>query len=108
MVAPPPRPTGGKDVEDFDSLVRGVSQDELLGRFGPASETSQFMATEGVGEMRVELLNDYPVSDPASSKTEIIEKTWNREGYTFVLWLHRKEGAWVGLQALSYFDGVEF
>ncbi|MBL4634700.1 MAG: hypothetical protein JKY56_12575 [Kofleriaceae bacterium] len=102
------RPKGDESVRDCDSEVRGISESELHARYGKPDNKSEFMATNGAGEMRVEILNDYPPSDPASETTKIVEHTWNGDGFTFVLFLHKKDGRWEGLQALSYLDGVEF
>jgi hypothetical protein len=99
---------GERGMKDLDRLVRDVPQEELHARYGPPHETSSFMATEGPGEMQVEILNDYPPSDPASSQTKIIENTWRGEDYTFVAWLHLKNDEWVGLQAIAFSDDVEF
>ncbi len=103
-----PTPTGSTGVRDCDSLVRDVPQAELITRYGSPDSTSEFMATEGAGEMRVELLNDYPPSNPASAKTKILEQTWDGDEFHFVVWLHKKNNQWVGLQAISYQEGVEF
>lgn len=102
-----PKPEGTMS-RDCDSIVRGISDSELQARYGKPDKVYEFMATEGPGEMRVEILNDYPPSDPASATTKIIEHSYTGDGYYFVLWLHEKNGQWEGLQAISYDEGVEF
>ncbi len=102
------RPKGDDSVRDCDSEVRGISQRDLHARYGKPDNESEFMAANGVGEMRVEILNDYPPSDPASGTTRILEHTWKGDGFTFVLFLHEKNDRWEGLQAVSFVDGVEF
>lgn len=106
--SPFPRPTQPNDTADHDSLVRDVPQNVVHSRYGAPDATTRFMASQGAGEMRVEILNDYPASDPKSATTEILEETWRGDGFTFVVFSHKKAGEWVGLQALSYNDGVEF
>ena len=104
---------GDASVVDQDALVRGTTMTELTARYGEPTRTHTFEPYDGMSEFRIEIGNTYrPGSDRAKGVT-ITEHTYE-ESQTggsktfFTIWYHRPEGEWVGLQAVSYSDGVDF
>ncbi|MFT7579720.1 MAG: hypothetical protein ACI9MR_001386 [Myxococcota bacterium] len=105
-VEAPPRPEGEKSTQDYDSLVRGKTLADLEKRYGKPARTYAFKMGDGIPEFRIELLNTYA---PGTNKdVEILEHTYQLEGYRFTIWYHEKAKGWLALEAVSYVDGVQF
>jgi hypothetical protein len=104
--APPPSPAP-KSIQDNDSLVLGKSLAEITARYGEPTRTYSFKMGDGIPEFRIELFNTYPPGDEHKD-VQILEHTYQLDGYKFTVWYHEQDKGWRGLEAVSYSDGVDF
>jgi hypothetical protein len=86
----------------------GLSHAQVIERLGKPKRDDQFAMSQAVGEFRVELLNTYPLSDPANADVQIQELTWEDGSYNITLWLHQVGDEWVVLNSCRWHKDVRF
>ncbi len=86
----------------------GRTLEAVLRGAGTPYLDQQFKMSQAYGEMRVELLNVYPLSDPKNATVEIKELWWKDGDYFLTLWFHQFNGEWIVLDTLYWHKDVTF
>jgi len=104
-----PRPADNRSVVDLDAVLSGRKAEDLTAKNGIPDDAEFFLIGDGLSEFRIELYNDFPPSDPATAKVNVLEYTWKYDGYAVTAWLVESEKRnWRVKQAVAYLDTVEF
>lgn len=96
----------GRPVEM--SQYHGHTRDAVVRALGEPHSSDRFTMADVGDEMRIELRNTYPPSDPASASVPIEELRWQDGDYWIYLWLHEVNGQWVVLDSLRWHKDVRF
>ena len=75
--------------------------EQLIKRKGVPDYQSRFRADEIGGEDRLLLLNYYPQRFPGNHRVEFQEASWKSGSTRLTVWCHRRDGAWVVLDAIE-------
>ncbi len=100
----PPAARGGTD--ELHEL-EGMTEAQLLARFGKPDHERAFEMADCCHEFEIELYNTYP-PDKGHDHVQIHEWTWDYDGYKLTVWTHESGDEWVALDTIRYADGVEF
>jgi hypothetical protein len=88
--------------------LHGLTEDEVIEKLGTPKSTDTFELGEGQDELRVELLNYYPPSNPANHKVKIKELRWYDGQYHIAVRFHQRNGKWYSLDSLKWHKSVVF
>jgi hypothetical protein len=63
---------------------------------------------DAVGELRVELFNTYPTSNPTNAQVQIEELWWDDGEFWITLWLHEVNGQSIVFDSCRWDKDVVF
>lgn len=86
----------------------GLTQPELLARFGPPAMQESFRVEERQGEFYGPIANTYPTTDPKNRDVPIEEWTWMVDDCRLSVWLHRPKGTWLVLDDFFWHKDAAF
>jgi hypothetical protein len=84
----------------------GLSEPQLVNRFGAAQHQEEYLMENAVGEFRTGLQRFFPM--PQSRGVRIRELTWDFPDQHITAWLHHTNSQWVTFDSLRYQKGVQF
>lgn len=86
----------------------GKSRAQVVSVLGEPAWGETFAMSEVFDELRCELQNTYPLSNPANANVKIEEMRWQEGDFWITLWLHQVDGRWVVLDSCRWHKDVQF
>ena len=92
----------------FAFKLKGQTQAQVLGRFGPPAERESYRAVERGGEFYGAIEHEYPSSIPANRDVPIEEWTWTSGECILTVWFHRPQGTPIVLYDIYWHQDTAF
>ena len=89
-----------------DANLNGLSEEELVTRYGNPPHCSEYRLGDAVGEFRTGLQSFFPM--PQSRDVGLRELTWDFTNAHLTAWLHHTNAHWVVFDSLRYQTGIQF
>lgn len=89
------------------SELKGLMMDDLANRLRAWTRSEEFAMEQAVGELRIELQNTYPLSDPDNRSVRIKELWWNGDDSSLILWLHQVHDEWIVFDGARWQDDTD-
>ncbi len=95
----PPVSDAGYDGKQFEQVV-----EEL----GPPEHSDSFRMGQPLDEMRVPLLNHFPLTDARNRDVVIRESTWREGDYFITVWFVKEGEVWRAVDGIRWHKSIRF
>lgn len=88
--------------------LRGLTLEELIGRFGEPRRSSALPLSQRLHGPRRALLNLFPPDQPGNQHLVLKDVRWVQGDHILAVWLQDKDGAWVAVDACRWHKHLRF
>jgi hypothetical protein len=108
LSAQAPEPLPPCKNPSFAFELDGLTQSQVLARFGAPALQESFRVQDRQGEFYVGIANTYPTTDPKNREVPLEEWTWTSGECILTVWFHRPNGIWLALDDVYWHKDTAF